>query len=76
MLGILDDLADAGVVVVASAGNDATDRPCFPAGVQHVRRDVDPGRLGGGAQPQPVDRRAVQQRRAVGDDLPARCRAW
>lgn len=28
---ILDAFADNGVVVVCSAGNDATDRPCYPA---------------------------------------------
>jgi subtilisin family serine protease len=32
MLGILKELADNGVVVVASAGNDSTDRPCYPGG--------------------------------------------
>jgi serine protease len=31
MTSILDTLAENGVVVVTSAGNDCTDRPCFPA---------------------------------------------
>jgi subtilisin family serine protease len=31
MTDILQTLADNGVVVVTSAGNDCTDRPCFPA---------------------------------------------
>ena len=71
---ILDELSSNGVIVVASAGNDATDRPSYPAaftpwiddkGPVKARRRPRAGRLGRGAQPQP-HRRAVHQRRTLG----------
>ena len=63
-----------GVVVVASAGNDATDRPSLPGGVRAVDRrrgPVKPRRgvraRGVGRRPEPEPhRRPVHQRRAAG----------
>ena len=65
----------SGTLVVCSAGNDATSAPELPGGVRAVvgRQRAGPARprlpadrLGRRAQPEPRDRRAVQQRRAVG----------
>ena len=75
MYGILRRLGECGVAVVCSAGNDATARPVFPAAftpwlddaghrARRARRRAD--RFGRRPQPQPHDRRAVQQHRHRG----------
>ena len=83
MYGILRRLGECGVAVVCSAGNDATARPVFPAAftpwlddagrrARRARRRAD--RLGRRPQPQPHDRRAVQQHRHVGPHVRPRSR--
>ena len=34
LLGLLKELSECGVLIVASAGNDSTDVPCYPAGMR------------------------------------------
>ena len=75
MYGILRRLGECGVAVVCSAGNDATARPVFPAaftpwlddgGTVHAEQGRGADRVGRRPEPQPHDRRAVQQHRHVG----------
>ena len=83
LLTILDELARLGVVVVCSAGNDATDRPCYPAafapwsngrGRVHRRHDRVPVVSVGALNPNTTDA-LFTQRRAVGARLRPRRRA-
>ena len=83
LLAPLQALGRMGVAVVVAAGNDATDRPCYPAAfapwpggsVTTLDKQCLPIVSVGALNPNETDR-AVQQRRAVGEVPPPRRVAW
>ena len=63
------DLASHGVVVVCSAGNDATSRPCFPAAFAPWSDGTGP------VQSTPTARRSSRSARSTRTARPTRCSA-